>query len=72
MSGGRGSWLKLKSLDEVAEDLRVLAYVGAGVGSAVGPGVDPLPVEEVVFDEFEVGVLAEDLVVDVALSWRRG
>ena len=67
VKGGRGVWLKSKSSVEVAEDRVVLAHVGPGVGAAVGGGIEPGAVEEVVLDELGVGVEAEDLVVDVAL-----
>ena len=58
--------------DEVAEDGRVLADVGARVGAAVGRRVEALAAEEVVLDELDVGVEAQRLVVDVALLARTG
>jgi CspA family cold shock protein len=52
----------------VAEEWLVLAHVGAGVGAAVCSRVDACAAEKVVFDELEVGVEAECLLIDVALS----
>ncbi len=49
---------------EVAELGAVLAHVGSGVGASVGCGVDPLAAEEVVFDELQVRVEAQCLMVD--------
>lgn len=37
-------------LDQVAEDALLLAHVGAGVGSPIGPGVEAVATEEVVFE----------------------
>src|SRR5207253_3778997 len=54
--------------DEVAEQLCVLADDGARVGPAVRLWVEPLAAEEVVFDELQVGVERECLVVDVAVA----
>ena len=65
--GGRGVWLEVEVGGDVAEDRVVLADVGAGVGAAVGGGIEARAVDEVVLDELRVGVEAEDLVVDVAL-----
>src|SRR5205085_8534366 len=55
---------EVEVLDEIAEDLRVLADVGATVRPPVGLRVDAPSVQEVVLDELEVGVEAEGLVVD--------
>ena len=52
---------------QVAQDLEALSHVGPGIGSPVRPGVEALPAQEVVLDERQVGVKAQDLVVDVAL-----
>src|SRR5206468_1868648 len=57
---------EVEVLDEVAEDLFVLADVGAAVWAAVGLRVEAAPAEEVVLDELEVRVEAQRLVVDVA------
>jgi hypothetical protein len=52
---------------QVAEDGGVLADVGPRVGAAVGLGVQPRAVQEVVLDELVEGVEGQRLVVDVAL-----
>lgn len=39
--------------------------LGAGVGSAVSGGIKPLPVQEDIFNELQIGVVAEILMVDV-------
>src|SRR5262249_21653676 len=57
---------------QVAQDRRILADAGPGVGASVGRRVEPGAAEEVVFDEFQVGVAAEGLVVDVPPPGVRG
>jgi hypothetical protein len=51
--------VELEVFCEVAEDLLVLKDIWSRAGTAVGFGVDALAVEEVVFDEFVVGVEAQ-------------
>src|SRR5207247_1479122 len=51
---------------EVAEDLRALPHVGPWVGPAVGRRVDALPVEEVVLNELQIRIEAQNLMVDVS------
>ena len=58
--------------EQVAEQRVRLAHVGPRVGASVGRGVEPLAAEEVVLDELDVRVVAEDLVVDVARAGRTG
>jgi hypothetical protein len=62
-----GTLIEVEVVDEVAEDLCVLADVRSWVGAAVGRGVQALSVEEVVFDELVVRVETQRLVVDVAV-----
>src|SRR6202165_3854389 len=52
---------------EIPQNLETFPDVGSRIGSAIGVGVDPLTVQERVFDELVVGIEAENLVVDVAL-----
>jgi hypothetical protein len=52
--------------EQAAEGRLVLAHVGTRVRSPVRRRVKPLAAEEVIFDEFQVGVEAERLVVDVS------
>ena len=63
-TGGNGSCVKSKSSDEIAEQLHLLAHGGARVRPPVGLGVEPLPAQEPVFDQLQVGVVAERLRVD--------
>src|SRR5262249_27318448 len=60
---GSGLRVEVEVVGEVAEDGCVLTDVWAGIGASVCLRVDARATEEVVFDELEVGVLAEDLVV---------
>src|SRR5690348_227881 len=53
---------------EAAEDRQRLAHVRPRVRAPIRLRVEALTAEEVVLDEFRVGVEAEDLVVDVAPS----
>src|SRR5579875_233531 len=62
-----GLLVEVEVFDQVAQLGGVLAYVGARVGPSVGGRVEALAVQEVVFDELDVGVEAERLVVDEAL-----
>src|SRR5436305_15311662 len=47
--------------------MSVLTHVRPGVGPSIGVRVEPLPAEEVVLDELQVGAEAEPLMVDVPL-----
>ncbi len=60
--------VEVEVFGEVAEDWDVFADGWAWVGAAVGFGVEALSVEEVVFDELEVSIEGQHLVVDVARS----
>src|ERR1019366_734319 len=60
-----GALIEVEVVDEIPEDLLVLAHVRPWVRSAVGCRIEALPVEEVVLDELVVRVKAQDLVVDV-------
>ncbi len=64
--------LEVEVLAEVAEDLGALADVRPRVRTTVRARIQAMPVEEVVLDEFEVGVETENLVVDVTLAWHTG
>src|SRR5437870_4776072 len=62
---GRSRWLReVEVVREVAEDGDVLAHRRARVGSTVGARIEALSAEEVVFDELEVGIEAQRLMVD--------
>ncbi len=58
--------------EQVAERGVVLAHVGPRVRAPVGGRVEPLPAEEVVLDELQVGVERQRLVIDGCPAWRRG
>ena len=64
--GQRGAgWLgEVEGVSEVAELGGVLSDSWSRVGSPVGGGIEPGTAEEVVLDELEVGIVAENLVVD--------
>src|SRR6476661_5541746 len=65
--GRPGCLVEVEVVGQVTQLGVVLPDAGTVVRPAVGGGVDPLAAQEIVLDEFEVGVLAEDLVVDVPL-----
>src|ERR1700730_369517 len=69
----RLQWLltEIKVLLQVAKQLSLLPYVGAGIWAPISPGVDALAVQKHVLDELGVPVVAERLVVDVAASGVR-
>jgi hypothetical protein len=64
----RGRMVEVEVAREVAGDRDPFAYIGAGVGGRV----DAFAAEEVVLDELEVGIVAEDLVVVEMRAARRG
>src|SRR6267154_6336804 len=59
-----GRLAEVEVVEQIPEDRGVLADVGPGIGPAIGRGVEPGAAEEVVLDELQVGVAAEDVVVD--------
>src|ERR1035438_3538943 len=59
--------VEVEVLVDVAEDGFILADVGAGIGPAVGGGVEPVAAEEVVLDELQVGIAAERLAAALNL-----
>src|SRR5580704_18524462 len=59
--------VEVEVLVHVAQNLLVLADVGSRVGTAICRGVQSRTAEEVVLNELEVGIAAEDLMVDVAV-----
>ena len=59
--------VKVEVLDEIAELRIALPDVRPGVWATVGLGVQALSSEEVVFDECDVSVVAEGLMIDVTL-----
>src|SRR5690242_1387035 len=63
---GAGRLAEVEVPAELAEHRLVLTDVGAPVGTAVGGRIEAGGAEEVVFDELQVGVTGQDLVVDVA------
>lgn len=54
--------LEVEVVDQIPEERIVFSHIGP----AVGGGVEALATEEVVFDEFDVGVMAEGLMINVS------
>ena len=65
--GFRGLLAEVEVVHEVAKLGAVLADVRARVGATIRGGIKALPLEENVFDELHVGVVAQGLVIDVPL-----
>src|SRR5947209_6509753 len=64
----RPRWLsEIKVLHQVAKLRGVFPYTRPGIGPPICLRVNPLATEEKVFDELQVGVEAQGLVVDQAL-----
>src|ERR1700752_3282849 len=55
---------EVKIIGQIAKLRCVLPYVGARVGPSVCSGIESRPAQEVVFDELEVGIRAENAVLD--------
>src|SRR5437762_2229755 len=70
MKGQDDRWtrrlVEIEIRPEIAEYRDVLTHVRAGVGPPVGFRIEPLAAEGHVFDEFDIRVEAQGLVVDVA------
>src|SRR5581483_10071468 len=58
---------EIEVLQQVAELRESLADIRARVWAAIGPGVKALATEEIVFDELDVGIKAQYLVINVSL-----
>ena len=62
-------WLgEIEIAEQVAKLRRRFPHPRPRIGPPVGLGVKPLAAEEEILDQLHVGVVAEDLVVDVALA----
>src|SRR5580693_1825589 len=70
----RRAWrlVEVEVFKQVAEYGCIFPHVGPRIGPGICRRVEPGAAEEVVLDELEVGVAAEDLMVDVALLRIRG
>src|SRR5579875_2175448 len=59
---------EVEVVDKVAQDGNVLAHSRTWVWTPIGCRVEALAVQEIVFDELQIGIEAERLVVNVAFS----
>ena len=57
---------KIKIIEQVAKLSCVLAYIGTGIGATIRLRIDALTAEEQILDQFDVGIVAQNLVVDVS------
>ena len=55
---------EVELLRQVAEDRDVLPHRGARVRTPVGLGIEPLPAQEQILDELQIGVERQRLVID--------
>jgi hypothetical protein len=56
---------EVKVVCQVSQGGHVLSHRWARIGPAVGGRIDASPGEEAIFDELEVGVATQHLVIDV-------
>jgi len=71
INGRRGGWLKLKSRIRLPSTGAFSRTSGRESGRPSVAGLEPRSAEEAVFDELEVGIEGQLLVVDEALSGVR-
>src|SRR5215468_3572645 len=63
--------VEVEVAEEIAQDRLVFPDIGAAIRPAVGLRVEPGIVQKIILDELQIGIAAEDLMVDVALPGVR-
>src|SRR5579875_236619 len=63
-----GFLLEVEIVGQVAQLRRVLPHVGARVRTSIGRRIESLAAQEVILNEFEVGIKCQRLMVDVPFA----